>query len=132
MAEWSRAQITVNGKTYSSIDEMPPDVRKQYARAMSLLADKDGNGVPDIMEGGAMPPPLPPGEGTDVSVVTMTDRSFVNGREVPPGELPPQFQRLQFPESSRDPVIYMRPWTLIALLATVAVVGAALMWWVMQ
>jgi hypothetical protein len=46
-------RITVNGKEYRGVEEMPPEVRRQYARAMSMLADKDGNGVPDILEGGA-------------------------------------------------------------------------------
>ena len=44
-------QITINGREYSSVEEMPPDVRKEYERAMSLLADRDGNGVPDVFEG---------------------------------------------------------------------------------
>lgn len=30
------SRIVVNGETYSSIDEMPPDVRAQYEQAMSL------------------------------------------------------------------------------------------------
>lgn len=46
-------RITVNGKEYRGVDDMPPDVRRQYERAMSVLADKDGNGVPDILEAGA-------------------------------------------------------------------------------
>ena len=46
-------RITVNGREYRSVDDMPPDVRRQYERAMGVLTDKDGNGVPDIFEGGA-------------------------------------------------------------------------------
>src|SRR4051794_22561631 len=42
--------ITFNGKTYNSLDEMPPDVRAQYATISGILADKYQNGVPDIME----------------------------------------------------------------------------------
>ena len=59
--------IIVDGKTYRSIDEMPPDVRQKYERAMSALTDANGNptdafksidflgdknqnGVPDILE----------------------------------------------------------------------------------
>ena len=33
------SRIVVNGETYSSIDEMPPDVRAQYEQAMSLTLD---------------------------------------------------------------------------------------------
>jgi hypothetical protein len=55
---------------------MPPDVRRQYERAMSMLSDRNNNDVPDILEG---PPPT---EGTVVSKVTTSSRSFVNAREV--------------------------------------------------
>lgn len=44
-------QIIVNGKTYSSLDEMPPEIRQAYDQAMGILADKNHNGVPDILEG---------------------------------------------------------------------------------
>jgi hypothetical protein len=42
--------ITFNGKTYNSLDEMPPDVRAQYSAISGIFADKNQNGVPDIME----------------------------------------------------------------------------------
>lgn len=42
--------FTVNGKTYNSLDEMPPDVRAQYESMSNLFGDKNQNGVPDIME----------------------------------------------------------------------------------
>lgn len=47
-------EIIVNGKAYSSLAEMPPDIRAAYQQMTELFADKDGNGVPDIMEGGLM------------------------------------------------------------------------------
>ena len=58
MAEWSVSgtKITVNGKTYASVEEMPAEVRQQYERAMSMLPDRDGNGVPDVLEGKGPPP----------------------------------------------------------------------------
>jgi hypothetical protein len=37
----------VDGKTYASLDEMPPDVRKKVE---GVLADRNSNGIPDIME----------------------------------------------------------------------------------
>jgi hypothetical protein len=40
----------VNGKTYNSIDEMPPDVRMQFESVSNLFADKDRNRIPDIMD----------------------------------------------------------------------------------
>ncbi len=61
--------IVIDGKTYNSVDEMPEDIRQKYEQAMSslkeangnlvpdafeimnLLADKNKNGVPDVLEG---------------------------------------------------------------------------------
>lgn len=42
--------IILNGKTYNSIDEMPPDVRAQFESMSNLLGDKNQDGVPDLME----------------------------------------------------------------------------------
>jgi hypothetical protein len=42
--------IVFNGQEYSSLDDMPADVRDAYQRAMAAFADSDGNGVPDIFE----------------------------------------------------------------------------------
>jgi len=48
-------RITINGQEYDSPEQMPPDVRKIYDGALAmgapLLADRDGNGVPDVLEG---------------------------------------------------------------------------------
>jgi len=42
--------IVIDGKTYKSVDEMPPDIRAKYEEAMRNL-DKDRNGMPDLFEG---------------------------------------------------------------------------------
>jgi hypothetical protein len=60
--------IVIDGKTYHSVDEMPPDIRQKYELAMRLLgnveedpisgvvesqdilADRNRNGVPDMLE----------------------------------------------------------------------------------
>lgn len=60
--------IVIDGKSYYSVDEMPPDIRQKYEQAMKSLgdantnqipdafetmnplADKDKNGIPDILE----------------------------------------------------------------------------------
>jgi len=65
--------IVIDGKTYQSVNEMPPEVREKYEQAMqslggassnripdafetassetvNLFADKDKNGIPDILE----------------------------------------------------------------------------------
>src|SRR5436305_997655 len=72
MAEWSTSttRITIDGKTYSSADEMPPEAREKYEKMMSMLADRDGNGVPDILEGKGDP------QGVAISKVFTTTRTF--------------------------------------------------------
>ena len=48
-----KSKIFFNGREYASVDEMPADVRQAYERAMSVFADGDRNGTPDILEDGA-------------------------------------------------------------------------------
>lgn len=48
-----RTRIVFNGKEYSSLEEMPAEIRREYERAMAtVLADTDRDGIPDIFEGG--------------------------------------------------------------------------------
>jgi len=47
-------KITMNGVTYESVDAMPPNVRQVYDRIMENFpetADRDGDGIPDILQG---------------------------------------------------------------------------------
>jgi hypothetical protein len=47
------SRIVVNGRTYASVDEMPPDVRAQYEQAMSLAMEATGqNRILDFPSGG--------------------------------------------------------------------------------
>jgi hypothetical protein len=82
------SHITMNGKKYASIDEMPPDVRRQYEQSMqSMMVDKDHNGIPDILEH-----PPTPGNAMSSNVQT-TKRIMVNGRSYDRIEdVPPQFR----------------------------------------
>ncbi|MBN8655454.1 MAG: hypothetical protein J0M11_06930 [Anaerolineae bacterium] len=43
--------IIFNGKTYNNINDMPADERQAYDQMSSIFLDKDGNGIPDFMEG---------------------------------------------------------------------------------
>lgn len=43
-------KIIFGGKEYSDIEEMPPEVRYEYERAISLLRDADHNGIPDVVQ----------------------------------------------------------------------------------
>jgi hypothetical protein len=45
------ATIIFNGKTYNSIEEMPPEARQAYEQVANMLVDKNGNGIPDFLEG---------------------------------------------------------------------------------
>lgn len=43
------SRIVINGQTYSSVDEMPPEVRAQYEQAMSVaLAATNRDGILDF------------------------------------------------------------------------------------
>ncbi|RIK48355.1 MAG: hypothetical protein DCC59_15295, partial [Chloroflexi bacterium] len=43
--------VIFNGKTYNSIEDMPADERKAYEQVSQILVDKNGNGIPDLLEG---------------------------------------------------------------------------------
>jgi hypothetical protein len=43
-------KILLDGKEFNSIDELPPEPRLKYEKAMGML-DANRNGVPDFMEG---------------------------------------------------------------------------------
>jgi hypothetical protein len=126
-------QITVNGRAYRSVDEMPPDVRAEYEQAMQMLADKDGNGVPDILERGET---LKSANGKSVTVTKFTstthalgDRSILDRQ--PPFDIEEVIRRAELGDVGRNTVQMPVP-TLLALLATVAVIGSAVMWYVLQ
>ncbi len=46
----SSTRIIADGKSYNSLDELPPEIRAKYEQAMSSM-DANRNGVPDFMEG---------------------------------------------------------------------------------
>lgn len=43
-------QINFNGQTYTSLEEMPPEVRAAYQQAMAMMADSNANGLPDFVD----------------------------------------------------------------------------------
>jgi hypothetical protein len=42
--------IVIDGQTYHSVDEMPPEIRQKYEAAMRSLGDVDRNQIPDAFE----------------------------------------------------------------------------------
>lgn len=60
-------QYIVNGITYDNLDEMPPDVRASFEMMGNLFADKNQNGVPDVVEDAMQQTPLVVSTGATVS-----------------------------------------------------------------
>ncbi len=86
-----QTRITYNGKSYSSIEEMPEEVRESYRKLIAML-DKDGNGVPDMLEGKGIAGKLLRGlittMGTKESIV-------IDGKPIGSiSDLPPQLQEI--------------------------------------
>lgn len=42
--------IVIDGKTYKNVDEMPPDIRQKYEQAMRSLGHANNNQIPDAFE----------------------------------------------------------------------------------
>jgi hypothetical protein len=90
--------IIIDGKTYTSVDEMPPDIRQKYEQAMhslgdanrnriadafetaDIFADKDQDGVPDVLEN------LTTSQTSVSSMKIIVDGKEFNGLE----DLPPE------------------------------------------
>lgn len=43
--------INFNGKTYNSLEEIPERERQAYQQLTDMFVDKNGNGIPDFLEG---------------------------------------------------------------------------------
>ena len=69
-----RPTIRINGRDYDGPESMPPEVRRLYDDAMrqagDALADRDGNGIPDVVESAGLGPPR----------TVVEQRIVVNGR----------------------------------------------------
>jgi hypothetical protein len=78
-------KIIFNGKTYTSVESMPEDVRQAYQQALAQFGDADKNGIPDILERGSS---------GNVVAIQQSSISF-NGREFKSvGEMPAVVRRL--------------------------------------
>ena len=122
--------ITVNGQTYSNIDEMPPDVRRQYEQAMSLLADRNNDGIPDAFEGATASK-----DGT-ATIQTVVHEKVIHSGDIPPGLAS---KLLSGPASSSRLTHNHNPHlttgitlslpTLITLLTAAALITVGVMWY---
>jgi len=43
--------IVFNGKSYNSLQDMSPQERQAYEQLTNMFMDKNGNGIPDFLEG---------------------------------------------------------------------------------
>jgi hypothetical protein len=116
MPIWSTTKtftrITINGQSYSSVEEMPPDVRRQYDEMMSkLTVDKNNNGIPDVFEGAVGDQPARTIIHKQVKATTL-----LNGTPADPGGSGTIQLRL--------PTLP----TLLALLATAAAIAGWVVW----
>lgn len=101
-------KITFNGQTYTGVDEMPSEVRREYERVLAALADRDGDGFPDL-DPNALAPGDRPDDGVAVTnrVDVTTTRLFVNGEEYADvADMPPEarvlYERLLRQTPDRD------------------------------
>ncbi len=80
--------ITINGKVYTNPEDIPPDLQEAYQKALEVLHDSDGNGVPDFLEG----KPLVNISGTSGDLDVEVDTRFIVGDNVFTrlDELPPE------------------------------------------
>jgi len=99
--------IVIDGKTYNSVDEMPPDVRAKYEQAMkslkdkgrndfpdqfeninNMLKDQDGNGITDILEGAS-----------STQISTTSARIVINGKEYSSVDQLPSDARVRYEQA---------------------------------
>jgi hypothetical protein len=71
-------KIVVNGQTYDSVEQMPPEVRQQYLLAVRALGDANDNGVPDLLESR-----VPSGVGAHESII-YEGKKYKSRDELPP------------------------------------------------
>ena len=74
--------IIFNGKSYKSIEEMPAGERKAYEQVSQILVDKNGNGIPDLLEGDMVQNIL--AAHSDNTHVTINGRVYHTLEDLPP------------------------------------------------
>lgn len=73
------ATIIFNGKAYNSIEEMPANERDAYEQVANVFVDKNGNGIPDFLEGDMVKNVMTAFTGT----VSFNGQSYNNINELP-------------------------------------------------
>ncbi len=80
--------ITINGKVYANPDDVPVELWSAYLKALEVVHDTDGNGIPDFLEGKT----AKQSGGLPVTMEVEADTRFVVGDNVFArlDELPPE------------------------------------------
>jgi hypothetical protein len=134
-------KIMINGRTYTSVEEMPPDVRRQYEETMAKLSvDKNNNGIPDFAE-------QPGGN----AVVTYTQHDITSAEDLPPeakaaiadfmsNRMPAGLDRSPGTVSYQSPMIRVPSvqsgftvhftWAMLVAMAAIVAIVCAVAWWV--
>lgn len=111
----------IDGKTYYSVNEMPPDVRARYEKAMRMLKDQDRDGRPDVFD-----------VASSTQAVSNTMKFVVNGREYNSLEdLPPEARAPQATSPTISPDT-SNGWMLVlagGLLLLLCAAGAIGVWY---
>jgi len=113
-------KFIVDGKTYNSVDELPPDARAKYEQALGNM-DRNQNGMPDFLEGmlnvSTQTPPM-----TTTYEPAHPDHSFFDTSKDKPMIVKSAIE----PEPSGGWAIAILS---IVLLAGLCIVGAAGVWY---
>ncbi len=117
------AMIIFNGKTYNSAEEMPANERQAYEQVANMLVDKNGNGIPDFLEGDMVKNVMT----AFTSSMNVNGQTYNNMDELPPDirtkvqgafeklsalgimtEVSPMMQ-VQTPQAGQEPIAASRP-----------------------
>jgi len=95
-----KTSITVNGKQYKSLEEMPPDVRQQYDEAMRRMAAALSGGQESAQANSVIR-----------NIVTVSNRTFGNN----PAEMPLPIEPSRMPSEGRRFVYDLAFWVIVGL-----------------
>ncbi|MDN5923475.1 MAG: hypothetical protein L0H70_00580 [Xanthomonadales bacterium] len=116
-------QFTIGGKTYNSVEQMPPDVRTQFEEIQRSLVDNNHNGMLDIAEG----------DGSGVTVIehnnvsinsSPIDQSILASK----GKLSAKHTLDLMAGGRVDEQLQLSRGTLLKLMAGVALFAALVVW----
>lgn len=74
--------IIFNGKSYNSLEEIPEQERQKYKQLADMFVDKNGNGIPDFLEGDIVKNIS--NIYTAASAINFNGNTFSNFNELPP------------------------------------------------